>query len=223
VEVTQPTASFVEKRVREVLYTLANGVRAVECQFVLHVCLLREPTKNEVSLLCARLPEFCRLPAPRQAKLIDGMGYLYLSQTDIGKLHFPEVPELVGKPKIGLAMLTAGGPQGAPHHQVSVAIPFTDERGEEILRRESKQLPPKGPGLIMININGSDGNFDAWSSLILPRFKANIHTRVSGVILFSAGWRQTVHGYEFRPETKLLSNPHAKHQLSEWIHRVVSQ
>jgi hypothetical protein len=110
-----------------------------------------------------------------------------------------------------------GNLHGRPRNHVSVRFPFTDERGEGILREEAKQLPKDGPGLIMINVANNPGNFDAWASFIAPRFRRDIHTRVSAVCLFSEGIGDAGKRYSYFIEGRLLLNDQARYRLPAWI------
>jgi hypothetical protein len=217
VEVTRPDVSVEQKRVQKILETFMSALQRMENRFALHILFRREPTEAEVSLLHERLPEFCTLSGTHQAELKDGMGYLFLNPVEIEKMLLPQIPELEGTPRIGLTMFVAGGPNMGPHHQVSVQTPFTDERAEEILRDEARQLPTDGPGIVMINVANSGGSFAAWSSLISRRFQPQIHTRVSAVCLFWGGSVPSQGGYTYLLEPNLLTNPHARSQLPNWI------
>jgi hypothetical protein len=69
----------------------------------------------------------------------------------------------------------------------------------------------------MINVANSGGSFAAWSSLISRRFQPQIHTRVSAVCLFWGGSVPSQGGYTYLLEPNLLTNPHARSQLPNWI------
>jgi len=215
VEVTQPSTSREKKKIHKMLVAFVSTLAAVEGQFSLQVILHREPTAQEISVLHERLPAFCRASGPQQIRLAHELGYLSLNQVEVGQLRV--APDLANKPKVGVSMFTAGGQNGGPRSQVTVQMPFTDERGGAILDYEAKQLPKEGPGLIMISVGNSPGNFDAWASCILPRFQHEIHTRVSGVCLFAECVLQTTAGYDYLVDPRLLVNPHAKRPLPDWI------
>jgi len=217
VEVTQPTTSQERQRVQNILRRLTEALSKMDCQFTLEVLFRREPTEEEIAVLCDRLPEFCRLGEQKQAELAGELGFLFLNQLPLGQLVNRQIPQLGDTPLIGLAMFAGGGQGGGPHHQVSVRIPFTDERAEEILRAEARQLPDQGVGLIMVDVAHASGSFQAWESLIRRRFQPTIHTRVSGVCLFEGGMVPTDQGYDWLLHTKLITNPHAQLPLPVWI------
>ena len=216
-EVTQPSNSMEKQGLTKILERLTGTFKAMKQQFSLEVVLSREPSEEELTLLCGRLPEFCELQGQLQAELTGGLGFLFLNQTPIGHLLKRKVAGMADTPMIGLAMFVGGGPGGGPHHQVLVRMPFTDERVEEILRDEARQLPKDGPGLVMIDVTNASGAFESWSELIQRRLQPHIHTRISGVCLFEGGMVPTEKGYDWLLRTTLLKNPHTQFQLLNWI------
>ncbi|MGB8065889.1 MAG: hypothetical protein WCF26_28660 [Candidatus Sulfotelmatobacter sp.] len=222
VEVTQPTTSLEQQRVQNTLRRFTDALSKMDCQFTLEVLFRREPTEEEISVLCDRLPEFCNLEGQKQADLAGELGFLFLNQLPLGQLLNRKIPQLADSPMIGLAMFVGGGQGGGPHHQVSVRIPFTDERAEEILRAEARQLPDQGVGLIMVDVAHASGSFQAWESLIRRRFQPTMHTRVSGICLFEGGMVPTERGYGWLLRTMLITNPHAQRQLPSWIQEAVA-
>lgn len=187
VEVTQPTTSQEYQRVQNILRRLTDALSKMDCQFTLEALFRREPTEEEIGVLCDRLPDFCKLEVQKQVELAGELGFLFLNQLPMGQLLERKIPQLDDTPTIGLAMFAGGGPGGGPHHQVLVRTPFTDERAEEILRDEARQLPEKGVGLIMVDVTYASGSFQAWESPIGRRFQPTIHTGVSAVCLFEGG------------------------------------
>lgn len=218
VEVTQPASSQERQRIEGILRRLTSAFEKMEHSFSLHILFRREPTDSEIEILCDRLPEFCRLPGQPSAQLVPaGLGFLFLNHAEIGKLLLCEVPELADVPMIGVTAFFTSPSGGGPHHQVSVQIPFKDERAEEILRSEARQLPKDEPGLVMINVSTSKKEILVWGSLIERRFQPNIHTRVSGVCLFSGGMVPVGNQFGWLLQTKLLLNQYAKIHLPDWI------
>jgi hypothetical protein len=224
VEVTQPMSSEEEHRINEMLRHLLSAFEKLKNPFSLDILFRREPTENEIAVLCDRLPEFCQLPGQQRAELVDGMGFLFLNHVEIGRLGLCEVPELASTPALGVTAFfsdPAGG--GGPHHQVSIRIPFTDDRAEEILRDEAKQLPKDGSGLVMTNVSLSPKETPVWVSLIERRFQPRIHTRVGGVCLFSGGMVPVGNQYGWLMQAKLLVNRHAKIRLPDWVGTAIAE
>jgi hypothetical protein len=222
VEVTQALASKERNRIQAILRRLTDALRNIDARFVLELQFRREPTDDEISALCDHLPNFCCLPGQQRAELVDGMGFLFLDDAEIGRLRLHEIPELADTPMVGLVMFQSGGPGGAPHHQVALRIPFSDKRAEQFLTAEAKQLPKEGPGLVMICVPTSRNELRVWSDLIRRRFQPHMHTRVGGVCLFEGGMMPVGNGYGWLVQAKLIVNPHARVALPEWIHTVVA-
>jgi hypothetical protein len=220
-EVTQPGSSEQRQRIEQILRRITGAFEKIEHPFSLNIEFRREPTKDEIEVLCDRLPDFCGLSGQQRAELADGMGFLFLNYVPIGQLLLPEIPELANTPMIGVAAFFGGGSSSGPHHQVSVRIPFTDERAERILRFEARQLSNDEPGLVMINAATNSTELRAWVSFIGRRLQPTIHTRVSGVCLFSGGMAPVGDRYGWLLQTKLLTNPHAKFQLPSWIQSAI--
>ncbi len=221
VEVTQPDSSEEQKRLDDILRRITGTFEKSEQPFSLNIEFLREPTEDEIKILCERLPDFCRLPGQQRAALVDGMGFMFLNYVPIGHLLLPELPELADTPMIGVTAFFSGESGGGPHHQVSVRIPFTDERAKEILRDEAKQLSKKEPGLVMINVPTNSKELRAWVSLVGRRFQPDIHTRVGGVCLFAGGMVQVGDRYNWLIQTNLLLNPYAKIALADWVQKAI--
>ena len=221
VEVTQALTSKEEERIRVILRQITDALREMDVQFVLEIQFCRVPSAAELEILCPRLPEFCRLTGQQNARLLDGLGYLFRDETDIGRLRFHEIPELADTPMTGLAMFQGGGPGGGPHHQVAVRIPFSDTRAERFLKDESKQLPKEGPGLVMIAGPSSRNELRVWDQLIQRRFQPSMHTRVSGVCLFAGGMAPVGAQYDWTLRAHLIGNAHATAALPAWMRAAV--
>lgn len=223
VEVTQPDDSQEKIRLQKIVKKIIDALADIESQCVLEVILSREPTEEEIAALCDRLPEFCRLQGRQQARLINDMGFLLLNQTEVNTLVEHVIPGCEIKPMTGIAMFAGGGPNGGPHHQIQIRIPFTDDRANNILADEAKQLPKEGRGLVMIDVSRAGGSFESWEPLFRRRFQPTLHTRVSGVCLFEGATAPTDQQYEWLCRTKLVTNPYAKVQLPEWIQNAIEQ
>lgn len=222
IEVTQPNTSHEELRVQDILHRLTDKFKQTDHPFALEILFSREPTEEEIALLCDRLPEFVKLPGQQHAILANGMGHMFLNDVPIGHGLLHEVPDPADKPMIGLMMFVAGGAGGKVHHQVTIRIPFTDERADKFLRDEARQLPQNGIGLVMINGPSSIKEIKSWTSLIERRFQPRIHTRVSGVCLFGAEVVPTPKGYDCLVRARLLTNQYAQFRLPSWIQSTIT-
>jgi hypothetical protein len=102
---------------------------------------------------------------------------------------------------------------GENRAQLSVRVPYTDVRGQQVIDTEARQLPKEGPGLICIGTE--HGKY--WQSLIERSFSPTIRRRISGVLLFQTGTLLGEHGLEIQTAARLLSNPYARVPLPPWL------
>jgi hypothetical protein len=216
VEVTHATVSKEQMRLQNILKQLTSAFTSLEGPFSLEVILQREPSDDEMARLCNTLPQFCLGGEPKTECLIDGMGVLLLNQVPVGQLPYSEIPELANVPSIGLAAIFR------VDQMVTVKIPFSDNRAEQILTAESQQLPAGKRGLIMISGPSSVKELDVWEPLVRRRFQPNIHTRVGGVCLFDGGMVPAGNGSDWQIQAHLIVNSHAKSALPPWISAAIT-
>ena len=96
-------------------------------------------------------------------------------------------------------------------------VAFSDDRADEFLRKEARQLPKDAPGLVVIDVSEASGGMRTWRPILERRLQPNIHTRVSGVCLFRTIFYPTDEGESWRIETKLLVNRNATMNLPLWL------
>lgn len=118
--------------------------------------------------------------------------------------------------------LSVVGP-GQPNRQIVVRTPFADQRAEDILTAEAKQLPKNESGLVMVEVTRQPTAFDSWAKLVPRRFTPAQHTRVGAVLLFSTAVMPTKQGLTWLGNMKLIPNPHAQPSLPGWITEVVEE
>jgi hypothetical protein len=215
VEVTRPDPSEVEEQLREAQRRITSAVEGAVGSFALNVCLLREPSNEDIEAICASVPGLCAMAGVQHQEL---PGLVLLSRGPID-FKLPLVPEAVPRgPRLmtlgGAAVL--GGPGGGAC-QFVISIPYSDDRAEEFLRREAKQLPADAPGLIMIDVGRAPGGLKNWIPLIERRLQPKLHTRVGAVCLFSPRYIVGRGPGEWRVETRVIVNGHAKHPLPAWV------
>jgi hypothetical protein len=115
-----------------------------------------------------------------------------------------------GRPIFGNAVCRVSGENRA---LLSVRVPYSDVRGQQVIDTEARQLPKEGPGLICIATD--HGKY--WRSLIERSFSPTIRKRISGVLLFMTGTRSGDDGVTLQTVGRLLSNPHARAPLPSWL------
>ena len=213
VEVTNPNTSDAQADVLTGLDQLTGLVKSCSGSFALEVFLKREPTTAELDLITAEIEQGHQTARQSTVELPADLGTLYWNYQPPGAMVFDDHGETY-TPRLSSVGAAIGDGQ---HRSIAVRWPFTDTRVETFIRHEARQLPADAPGLIMIFTSGNVGAMKAWRALIERRFQPSLNTRVSAVCLFSSGIRPTDQGEDWRPECKLILNPHAAHVLPSWI------
>ena len=215
VEVAQATESAEHKRLSAILKRLTSAFRSLDNPFSLEVIFRREPTDAEFVRLVEAMPQFCAEGGFKTARLNDELGVLLLNHVPVGQLPYSSVPGLDDVPYIGLSVFFR-------RDQVAtVKVAFSDDRAEQMLRKQSKQLPEGKRGLIMISGPSSESELRVWKPLILRRFERGIHTRVGGVCLFDGGMVPCGSQTGWQIQAHLIQNFHAASPLPSWIQETV--
>jgi hypothetical protein len=218
VEVTKLHSSSASIRVQELLARIADGIMAVEREFLLEIILNREPNDHDEQAILTGALAACDASDGHQVKIADVASILVKSgdPRDV-------VPSLTpddNRPRMAISKALVG--PGRPNRQLLARVPFVDERAEEILRREAKQLPKNECGLLMANVNSQPSAFESWSQRVPERFKGGQHTRVAGVALFMHATSISEQGLIWVPYVKLIPNPYAAVPLPGWITEAVT-
>jgi len=191
----------------------------VQRPFVLELLLNRELTDSEEEQLLAEARRACESTDER-----------WITVTDVATILVKSgqpamiVPSLIpddAQPRMALSKAVVG--PGQPNRQILARVPFADQRAENILKYEARQLPKGECGLLMVNVNLQPSAFESWGERIPQRFTPRQHTRVAGVILFMHATSPTERGLAWIPYVKLIANPHAAAPLPTWITNVVAE
>ena len=151
---------------------------------------------------------------------IGDLGSLTINPSDSATVS-PSILEDDGGSRVGFSQSVVGPDQ--PERHIVVRVPFADERAEQILATEAKQLPKNESALVMVDVTRQQTAFVSWPKLVPHRFTPRQHTRVGGVLLFATSTWVTQHGPMWLPSLKLIPNPHAKISLPVWITEVVKE
>lgn len=222
VEVTKPDFSQAQRRAEKVLQRLISRLQTLKKSFALEVFLRHEPDELEFELVAQRVSQVCLAEGDLKEELPDGLGLLLLNHYPPGQIVVTDHPGEEKRPRIGAATAISG--PNEPTRHIAVRMPFADERADQFLRGESKQLPKNSPSLIMLEMSEAMSGFKTWEPLLRRRFQPTLHTRVSAVCLFTSRvlvW--TVEGQAWLPQIKLLVNPHAKLSLPSWISQALKE
>lgn len=84
VEVTRPDMSEVAHSIIKVASEIGNVALSIERQFALEIFLRREPTTDEITLICQRIPLLCDFDGERVEDL-PGLALLLLNKCPVGQ------------------------------------------------------------------------------------------------------------------------------------------
>jgi hypothetical protein len=179
----------------------------------LEVFLKRDASDEELDYIEEKIKEQHEHAGQIEIELPSGLGTLYWNHHPPGTVVLDDHGETY-TPRLG----STGAAMGDGYHRhILVRWPFTDMRAEAILTAEAKQLPTDAAGVVMIQTSGAVGAMNAWRTLIQRRLQPTMHTRVSAVCLFTSAIRASENGEVWRPECKIILNPHARFPLPSWI------
>jgi hypothetical protein len=90
----------------------------------------------------------------------------------------PTIPVDTEFPVIGVARANSSG------NSVTVRLPFTDDRLEQLMHRKLKQFSEDEVNLLVIDLSGVSLSFKRWLPLARRRLQPTINRRFSGIVLF---------------------------------------
>jgi hypothetical protein len=213
VEVTKLHSSTASTRIQELLARIADGVMAIERPFLIEILLNREPTDEEEQTILTGAIAACEAPEGDRINISDVASVLVKAGDP--RVVVPSLTPDDNRPRMAISKAIVG--PGRPNRQLVGRVPFADERAEDILRREARQLPKNECGLLMANVNSQPSAFESWGKRVPERFRGGQHTRVAAVILFMHATTGSEHGLVWVPYVKLIPNPYAAAPLPTWI------
>jgi hypothetical protein len=213
VEVTKLHGSAASARVQALLARISKRMMEVERSFVLELVLNREPSEDEEELVLGAATEACRVDAGHELTVTD-VASILIKAGDSEVVVPTPIPD-DSRPRMAMSRSIVG--PGAANRQLIARVPFADERAEEILKREARQLPKDECGLVMVNVNLQPSAFESWSKRVPERFTPGQYTRVAGVILFMHATSPSELGLVWLPYVRLISNQNATKQLPAWV------
>jgi hypothetical protein len=213
VEVTAPDVSEVESGAREILNRLLALLTKMPFGTAGELLLRRAPTKAEMEDIVVVVEEAVAAGGLIRRPL-HGLGLLLVGHAVPGEIHL----ESHGEPASPRISVVRSEGRDGMMRQFAVRLAISDERADAFLTREARQLPKDEPGLVMMALSRIVGG-RKWGPLLSRRFQPTLHTRVSGVVLFSAGSWPLSNGEAWVPYTELLPNPHAALRAPEWLFR----
>jgi hypothetical protein len=220
VEVTQLSRSSMPSiRMQQLLQRIADRVASISLPFLLEIAFWREPTEAEEREVLEQATIASRFAEGYRVEVSDVAVVLVKSGNPA--IVSPAVLQEDDRPRMALSTFVGGTAERS--RQITVRIPFEDQRAEAVLSAEARQLPRHQCGLVMADVTAQQSAFTSWAELIPPRFTRHQHTRVAGVILFSFVMYPTAEGLAWLPSIRLISNPLAYAPLPNWITEVVAE
>ena len=219
IEVTKLNPSVASVRTQDVLRRTASHIVSILRPFLLEVVFWRDPAEGEEDELVRQACEACQA-ADGHRRDIGDLASLLVKSGDPAVVIPSILPEDDGT-RMSFAQSIVGPDQ--PNRQIVVRAPFADQRAEDILTAEARQLPIDESSLVMVDVTGQPTAFESWADLVLRRFTPVQHTRVGGVLLFMTATTLTVQGPTWLPYVKLIPNPRARISLPAWMTEVVRE
>jgi len=175
------------------------------------VYLFREPSEEEVEQVAQ-----CLKGAANGAYSMGNLAMAYVSASHEERLvdFAPAVAEQ--RPVLVAAELAM---EGGNVTRRTVKLPFSDDGARAFVRGEAIQLPPEGPGLIVLDLSAPAGRLQFWRDAVIRYLHREAHTRVSGICLSKVG--NSFDGVHV--EADLVLNPRAAVPLTEEVQSVVSK
>jgi len=159
VEVAAPDISETREQAQSVMNELASIFPNLLDNTAVDLFLRRDVTQLEIESLKR---EMIRLGAnPVTGDHDVGFGIISVNMSHPSTFEPREFDDEPYTPRLGLARAESRG-GGPATNRVSVRYPYSDERAEEFLTRESKQLSREEAGLVMLSLSSTPGSFKTW-------------------------------------------------------------
>ncbi len=214
VEVAAPDISELRQQANAMMHELASIFPSVPSNTAIDLFLRRDLGEAEVESIKEQM---LRLAINGVAGDYDiGFAVISVNMSRPSTLEAREFGAEPYTPRLGLTKLECLGGQPADK-RVSIRYPYSDERAEEFLASEAKQLSRERPGLVMLSLSGTMAPFREWRPVLLRRLQPNLHRRVSAICLFFSGIETTGSGQDVVTHTSLIENAHSLHKLPAWI------
>jgi hypothetical protein len=217
-EVTRLHRSDSSSRVQGLLARIVDGIMVMERPFLLEIMLNREPVAEEEQGIVSSALAACDAANGNRINVADVASILVKAGDP--RVAVPSLTPEDRQPRMAISRAVVG--PGRPNRQLIARVPFADQRAEDILHREARQLPRNECGLVMVNVNAEPTAFESWSERVPERFKGGQLTRVAGVILFMHATTAGERGLIWAPYVRLISNPRAAVPLPAWITQTVT-
>jgi hypothetical protein len=213
IEVAAPDRSDANKDAAGVMTALSEELWVLPSNATIEILLLRVPLEHESRSIAKRALALAEKAMPVDEEL-DGLAVISVNSASPCVIEGRNYRDRVG-PVLGIAKTFTR--HGKPDKHVVVRVPIIDERAEEVLSREARQLPKTHPGLLMFDVNSNASAFRGWPPLLESRLQPRLHTRVGAICMFHSGSSLTSAGEGIITETRVLTNSHAAIAVPQWL------
>jgi hypothetical protein len=213
VEVTRPRESMAQAEAEAIndrlsgLFTDAPRGRRSE------IIIQRRPDQHEIAEIENRFRASAGWTVPNQEHIGDFAILIAVSFEHAA--HTPSAVEDEGVQRLCRFIVEGGNDH--ERRELMIRQAFTDERIEDLLKKEAEQLPPGGPGIVMFATWTAWDQRPAWLPAIQRRFQPNQHTRVSAAILFLAGRGAVGAGIGPVHAARVVPNIRADRAAPDWL------
>ena len=214
VEVTALNESTASAQTMALLQRIAERVMTISAPFLLEVLLNRDPVGASEEEQLITIAETASREAQGRQRDVGDLGSILVKAGD-PQVVVPSLLESDNRPRMAVARALIG--PGQLNRQMIARVPFQDQRAEEILRIEARQLPRNECGIVMVNVNRQPSAFESWSLRVPERFAGGQHTRIAAVVLFMHATMATNNGLMWLPFLRVIQNPRATKPLPRWI------
>jgi hypothetical protein len=217
IEVAQPNVSREAQEARKLARHIADLIKdAQPWSTATEVYFHREPTSEEIPLIVDATASLAQQGVELRREL-EGLATLAANHTRPGVVALVEHGDPY-RPGVGVGAVAHEGDQV---RHAAVRLPFTDERAEDFLRREARQLPRHATGVVALDVSDATGGMHAWKGLIERRLRPNQHTRVAATVLMESRHVPTPDGEAWGHHSQLIVNDHAARPAPEWLLRLL--
>jgi hypothetical protein len=202
VEVTAPTASEAARAAQSTAKALAASV-TLRWGTTIQVRFRREPELEDLDAVVRAIA------AIEMDGVVDREMFIvhaYAATPDVSPIGNDENDRPIYAYMQGII-------EGDKRAMIVVRVPYTDERAQQVIDAEARQLPKRGPGLIFVFT--TYGKY--WRGLIERSYSPSIRRRISGAVLFHNSIAIGVRGLRLATAGRLVSNAHARTPIPDWL------
>lgn len=210
IESATPSISNHRKEMQAIMSSISNVMYEVQQPLRIEVYLYRDPNKEEVDEIIRRCKALSENPHQPQELYLSGLAQIFTSP--IGQERLSTFRPAIEEKRPILVLASAEVRQGGGR-ACTVKLPFTDERAEIVLKKESKQLSREESGMIILDISSVPAGLKGWPELIKRRLQPNLNRRIGAVLLIQR--RIAVNHKSVEVQKNLIIHPNPLHPLLE--------